>query len=57
MEYVPGGDLRTLLNTRGILLEEVAAFYAIEMALAIDALHQIGYIHRDLKPENYLVDA
>ncbi|KAI3645980.1 hypothetical protein MP228_008908 [Amoeboaphelidium protococcarum] len=57
MEYVPGGDLRTLLNTRGILLEEVAAFYAIEMALAIDALHQIGYIHRDLKPENFLVDA
>ena len=27
------------------------------MFLAINALHQLGYIHRDLKPENFLVGA
>ncbi|KAK3807771.1 MAG: hypothetical protein J3Q66DRAFT_356428 [Benniella sp.] len=27
------------------------------MVVAIDALHQQGYIHRDLKPENFLIDS
>jgi serine/threonine protein kinase len=27
------------------------------MFLAVNALHQLGYIHRDLKPENFLVGA
>merc|ERR1712065_80478 len=31
--------------------------YIAEMFLAVDALHQAGYIHRDLKPENFLVDS
>ncbi|RKP27821.1 kinase-like domain-containing protein [Syncephalis pseudoplumigaleata] len=57
MEYVPGGDLRTLLNHSGILRDKNARFYFAEMATAVDALHQSGYIHRDLKPENFLIDA
>ncbi|RKP07378.1 kinase-like protein [Thamnocephalis sphaerospora] len=57
MEYVPGGDLRTLLNHSGILRLKNARFYFAEMAMAVDALHQLGYIHRDLKPENFLIDA
>ncbi|KAI9590845.1 kinase-like domain-containing protein [Syncephalis fuscata] len=57
MEYVPGGDLRTLLNHRGILRVKNARFYFAEMVTAVDALHQLGYIHRDLKPENFLIDA
>ena len=27
------------------------------MVLAIDAVHQMGYVHRDIKPENVLVSA
>ncbi|KAK0532139.1 serine/threonine-protein kinase dbf2 [Tilletia horrida] len=57
MEFVPGGDFRTLLNNSGVLREEHARFYASEMFVAVDALHRLGYIHRDLKPENFLVDA
>ncbi|KAF3002242.1 hypothetical protein E8E14_005769 [Neopestalotiopsis sp. 37M] len=57
MEYVPGGDFRTLLNNTGVLSNRHARFYIAEMFCCVDALHQLGYIHRDLKPENFLVDS
>lgn len=57
MEYVPGGDFRTLLNNTGVLSNRHARFYIAEMFCSIDALHQLGYIHRDLKPENFLIDS
>lgn len=51
MEYVPGGDFRTLLNNSGVLKEEHARFYISEMFASVNELHKLGYIHRDLKPE------
>lgn len=57
MEFVPGGDVRTMLSARGVLREEDTRLYFAEMVMAIDALHAQGYIHRDLKPENFLIDA
>ncbi|KAF9489201.1 AGC/NDR protein kinase [Pleurotus eryngii] len=57
MEYVPGGDFRTLLNNSGVLKEEHARYYICEMFAAVTELHKLGYIHRDLKPENFLVDS
>ncbi|MCJ1335778.1 hypothetical protein MMC09_001052 [Bachmanniomyces sp. S44760] len=57
MEYVPGGDFRTLLNNTGVLHNRHARFYIAEMFSCVDALHQLGYIHRDLKPENFLIDS
>ncbi|KAI8820183.1 kinase-like domain-containing protein, partial [Fimicolochytrium jonesii] len=57
MEYVPGGDMRTLLNNSGVLREVHARFYVAEMIVAVAELHRLGYIHRDLKPENFLIDA
>ena len=56
MEYVPGGDFRTLLNNTGVLHNRHARFYISEMFLCLDSLHSLGYIHRDLKPENFLID-
>ncbi|KAF9387539.1 hypothetical protein CPC16_006986 [Podila verticillata] len=56
MEFVQGGDVRTMLSARGVLREEDTRLYFAEMIMAIDALHQQGYIHRDLKPENFLID-
>ncbi|EMC94682.1 hypothetical protein BAUCODRAFT_35908 [Baudoinia panamericana UAMH 10762] len=56
MEYVPGGDFRTLLNNTGVLHNRHARFYISEMFLCVDSLHSLGYIHRDLKPENFLID-
>jgi cell cycle protein kinase DBF2 len=57
MEYVPGGDFRTLLNNTGVLHNRHARFYVAEMISSVDALHHLGYIHRDLKPENFLIDS
>ncbi|KAI8866119.1 kinase-like protein [Ramicandelaber brevisporus] len=55
MEYVPGGDMRTLLNQNRILRCEIAQFYFAEMAAAVSSLHDLGFSHRDIKPENFLV--
>ena len=55
MEYLPGGDLMTLLMARDILPEEDSKFYAAEMVVAIESVHDMGCIHRDLKPDNVLI--
>jgi serine/threonine protein kinase len=45
-EYLPGGDLRNLLDNMGRLSEDHARLYIAEVILAVEALHQLGYIHR-----------
>lgn len=57
MEYLPGGDLMGLLMKEDTLSEETTRFYAAEMILAIESVHELGYIHRDMKPDNVLLDA
>jgi len=56
MEYLPGGDLMTILMKYDILTEEQTRFYIAETALAIHSVHQLNYVHRDLKPDNILLD-
>ncbi|EHN02336.1 Dbf2p [Saccharomyces cerevisiae x Saccharomyces kudriavzevii VIN7] len=57
MEFVPGGDFRTLLINTRCLKSGHARFYISEMFCAVNSLHDLGYTHRDLKPENFLIDA
>lgn len=56
MEYLPGGDLMSLLIKRDIMSEDEARFYIAEIVLAVEAMHNMGCIHRDLKPDNILID-
>jgi len=56
MEFLPGGDLMTILMKFDILTEEQTRFYIAETALAIWSVHQLNYVHRDLKPDNILLD-
>ncbi len=57
MEYLIGGDLKTLLMAAGYLDERHAALYMAEMSIAVQDLHSHGIIHRDLKPDNVLITA
>jgi len=57
MEYLPGGDLMSILMHYDILSEDISRFYIAELALAIQSVHELNYIHRDLKPDNILLDA
>ncbi|XP_078428126.1 AGC (cAMP-dependent, cGMP-dependent and protein kinase C) kinase family protein [Wolffia australiana] len=56
MEYLPGGDMMTLLMREDTLTESVARFYIAECILAIESIHIHHYIHRDIKPDNLLLD-
>lgn len=46
MEFLPGGDLMTMLMKYDVFSEDVTRFYMAECILAIEAVHNLGYIHR-----------
>ncbi|KAE8378362.1 kinase-like domain-containing protein [Aspergillus bertholletiae] len=56
MDFVEGGELFSLLRKSQRFPNPVAKFYAAEVTLALEYLHNHQIIYRDLKPENLLLD-
>ncbi|KAI9883206.1 MAG: hypothetical protein M1823_005032 [Watsoniomyces obsoletus] len=58
MEYCPGGEIFTYLRHSKLFDVPTARFYAAEILLILEFLHEtLHVVFRDLKPENLLLDA
>ncbi|KAM0126849.1 hypothetical protein ACHAP3_009056 [Botrytis cinerea] len=58
LDYCPGGEVFSYLRKAKRFDENTARFYAAEIVLILEFLHeQEGVAYRDMKPENLLLDA
>lgn len=55
MEYLESSNLKQLFARSDPLLEELIGNILIDMALALEHVHDSGFMHCDFKPENVLV--
>ena len=56
MEFVPGTDLRTLIQGQHRIPPTQAISILRQIALGSEAAHKLGIIHRDLKSQNVMVE-
>lgn len=56
MDLMLGGDLKFHLINAGRFTEKRARFYAAQVLLGLEHVHQQGIIYRDMKLENVLLD-
>ena len=54
--FIKGGDLYHKLKTDIYFKEDAVRFYAAQIAISLQHIHDLGFIYRDLKPENILID-
>lgn len=54
MEFIEGVSLRTIINSNGMALEQVAVIMR-QLGDIMSFVHDKGVYHRDLKPENIMV--
>eukprot|EP00667_Euglena_gracilis_P002595 EG_transcript_2601 len=57
MNFANGGELFSHLKREKRFSEDRARFYAAEICLGLEYLHEGGVVYRDLKPENILLDS
>lgn len=55
MEYVEGSNLKLLQARQDEMLHQYVGNILIDMAVALEHVHDSGYMHLDFKPENVLV--
>jgi len=54
MEYVPGRNLKEILEATGPLHVSQAVWVVSQVLAGLDAAHELGIVHRDIKPANIL---
>ncbi|CZR54206.1 related to protein kinase RAD53 [Phialocephala subalpina] len=55
MEFIPGGDLGSMINEHGHLTELHVKAMGGQLLSALKYLHGMGITHRDIKPDNILI--
>lgn len=55
MEYVPGEDLKAMIDEHGPVTTKTAARIGSQVCQALAAAHHQDIIHRDIKPQNIMV--
>ena len=55
MEYIPGTDLKTILESRGNLSVDETLPLIIQACAGVGYAHRAGLIHCDIKPHNMIV--
>jgi len=55
MEYVPGTDMKTILQRRGSLSVEETLPLIIQACAGVGYAHRSGLVHCDVKPQNMIV--
>ncbi|NER03251.1 MAG: protein kinase [Okeania sp. SIO3C4] len=55
MEYIDGDNLGVVINKQGILPEQKALNYILQIADALTVVHSQNILHRDIKPENIIL--
>src|SRR5258707_12181609 len=55
MEYIEGSNLKQLFSRGDPILQDHVGNILIDMAVALEHVHDSGFMHLDFKPENVLV--
>jgi eukaryotic-like serine/threonine-protein kinase len=55
MEFIEGGDLKSVMARDGKLPPDRAVSIVQQVCLALEAAHTEGVVHRDLKPQNIMI--
>lgn len=56
LDLMNGGDLHYHLSQHGVFSEKEVRFYALEVILGLEHMHNRCIVYRDLKPANILLD-
>jgi serine/threonine-protein kinase len=55
MEFLPGEDLRRILDRRPVMAPGRTARIGAQLCEALEAVHSCGVVHRDLRPANIML--